>query len=284
MKPAIRIAFRKLDTAIHLRILDAERAGHVVACRPGCSACCHQHVWVLPVEGDAIAQHVRERLGADDLAEFIARAEFQLAQATTLSRRDFWAAQVPCCFLDVDRGECRIYDARPSQCRAHHSLGDAEDCGRRPATPKGLKLLNHGQALDEFAAITEGDRRAAKLLCRAFLDAASPTPRPVPRSSPSAGCVADYLLQTVALDHLWFVHEAHTDPEFARAIEGLRAISGLPYEDVRGSTPIEFMDRIVRAVRRAASSGLTKRQRAEARDALANVDAIVASYPCECPP
>jgi hypothetical protein len=88
-----------------------ERAG-ALACRAGCTACCHQRVAVLPAEADLIARHV----AAHDPGR---RARL----AAPRGPRD------SCPFLDC--GACTIYAVRPLRCRGVHSR-DATVCRKWP--------------------------------------------------------------------------------------------------------------------------------------------------------
>ncbi len=92
-------AFAARVTARHARAL---------ACRRGCSSCCHQHLSVLPVEFARVAEAVRA-LDDDARAAMAAR----LAGGVARARED------PRCPLLDDAGACRIYTARPLICRTH---------------------------------------------------------------------------------------------------------------------------------------------------------------------
>ncbi|MBL8697180.1 MAG: YkgJ family cysteine cluster protein [Alphaproteobacteria bacterium] len=96
----------------------AEEALGALACAPGCAACCHQHVAVLPVEAVAIA----DRLLADGAAtrDLQARVRDVAARVATMDRSSRRAARVACAFLDASEG-CAIYAVRPLRCRGVHS-------------------------------------------------------------------------------------------------------------------------------------------------------------------
>lgn len=80
--------------------------GDAVACKRGCSHCCHIAVGVPRQEAELIG----ERIGRKPLhAE--ARTHFE----------DFdWGYHNPCAFLRD--GECSIYEHRPLACRVHYSV------------------------------------------------------------------------------------------------------------------------------------------------------------------
>lgn len=80
-----------------------ERRAADVACRAGCSACCHAQLTVCDVE----AALARESLRALDEA-----ARDRLAARLTEPRAD----RDPCVMLELD-GRCAIYEGRPLVCR-----------------------------------------------------------------------------------------------------------------------------------------------------------------------
>jgi Fe-S-cluster containining protein len=99
-----------------------------IACAPGCAACCHQHVAVLPIEAVAIAQ----ALAADPDPARRHRLEASGARIGTMDAMTRRRARIPCAFLAAD-GTCGIYAYRPIRCRGVHArdaalcLGQTED-------------------------------------------------------------------------------------------------------------------------------------------------------------
>ncbi|HEU0153172.1 MAG TPA: YkgJ family cysteine cluster protein [Arenimonas sp.] len=77
-----------------------------LACRPGCSGCCHYPIGVMPIEADLIASRTGKRLLTGGPG----------ARTGTLVRQE----DTPCPFL-VDN-QCSIYDDRPMACRKHVAL------------------------------------------------------------------------------------------------------------------------------------------------------------------
>lgn len=98
--------------------LSTRYATHL-ACRPGCSACCHHHLSVFCVEGDSI----REAIGA--LPEAVRERIEQ--QAREVGDRESRGQAVACPML-VDE-MCAIYASRPLICRTQGLplLLEAED-------------------------------------------------------------------------------------------------------------------------------------------------------------
>lgn len=75
-----------------------------LSCAVGCSACCHQHLSVVPSEFRRIARAV---LATTD------GARAAIASRVAAGRDD------PRCPLLDEAGACRVYDARPMICRSH---------------------------------------------------------------------------------------------------------------------------------------------------------------------
>jgi len=101
-------------------------AGWGFACRKGCSWCCHgTKIHISAHEAILLAQTIRARPDCDTVRIRVREAATAFR---TLSPDERWAAQTPCPFLGAD-GACAVYEVRPIQCRACHSL-DAGSCER----------------------------------------------------------------------------------------------------------------------------------------------------------
>lgn len=111
------------------RIVDEMMAfnGDDVACKRGCSHCCHAAVLVPHAEAAVIGvqikrkpEQAKQRRNADDVP---------------------WGYDHPCTFLVND--ECSIYENRPTVCRVHYSLDvDALMCELTPPESKAVPFLN----------------------------------------------------------------------------------------------------------------------------------------------
>ena len=84
-----------------------------LACRSGCSGCCHRALTVFPVEAAAIRDHIAR----NGLPKRVAPADSGPPKVSPLTLLGSEDAR-PCAFLD-DLGHCRIYPARPLLCRSH---------------------------------------------------------------------------------------------------------------------------------------------------------------------
>lgn len=91
-----------------------------MACRRGCSDCCHQHLSVYAFEFERI-KHAVDRLQED-------------AKADLRDRLSVGASDPRCPLLD-ERGACRVYEARPTICRSHGLPIHVGDPPRRDVCP-----------------------------------------------------------------------------------------------------------------------------------------------------
>lgn len=106
--------------AVHRTIqphLDDTPAAHGLACRRGCSHCCHFPVGVTFPEAMRIAQVITDR---PELRETL-----RAAHTTTADKTWEQLVAVPCPMLRDDA--CAIHEARPMPCRALGS-SDAQAC------------------------------------------------------------------------------------------------------------------------------------------------------------
>lgn len=114
----------------------AERAGprKAIACRIGCSHCCH--AWVSARAPEIL--FVKRAIGAKQREEVRAAVEEAFAVTGTLDVAERSKIARPCPLLRDDR--CQVYGARPATCRTAVS-GDAAICAiafRPGADPIGI--------------------------------------------------------------------------------------------------------------------------------------------------
>ena len=110
--------------------------GHAVnvACKRGCSYCCHMQVEILPPEGFALAAWLRKNFDAARLAGVIARLRDNAARTREVGLEGRKRANMACALLGED-GACSAYEARPAQCRRFHST-DLAICKSSHAAPQ----------------------------------------------------------------------------------------------------------------------------------------------------
>ncbi|ARL25476.1 YkgJ family cysteine cluster protein [Burkholderia pseudomallei] len=99
-----------------------------VACKRGCSHCCHIAVAVTPDEAEAIGKRIGRKPH---------RAPLRKNPGAGFA----FGYHNPCTFLRS--GECSIYANRPLACRIHYSLDvDALLCELRPPQSSPVPLMN----------------------------------------------------------------------------------------------------------------------------------------------
>ncbi len=108
------------DDGMLIRIVDAamaeaaRRGGARVACRAGCTPCCHGPFEISAVDAVRIQRGISELAAKDAavVAELRSRAERWLPLEASGDADD-----EPCPALDSASGLCRIYEWRPLTCR-----------------------------------------------------------------------------------------------------------------------------------------------------------------------
>jgi Fe-S-cluster containining protein len=132
----VRKAFRSLmgsgfspvEIAGHMHLLvvaterDLIRFGEspeksLVACGPGCGACCVLNVAVLFPEAVAITWFLKRRFSSGEIEDLCEKLQELLIRTRWLDDEERLFARVPCAFLD-QRGNCMIHPVRPLLCRS----------------------------------------------------------------------------------------------------------------------------------------------------------------------
>ena len=131
-----------------IQAFEAFRDGGI-ACRVGCSFCCHLRVMVRPHEAIALYRELGSGIPKAQAAQVRQRVLDTAAQVRRLGPQAHAAARLPCAFL-VD-GSCSVYAARPLACAGFHSL-DRGRCEQdyRAATEAAI---HDGTAAAEGAGI-----------------------------------------------------------------------------------------------------------------------------------
>lgn len=126
---AILPVFQQVLEFLQTLVTQLEDGGEspLVACRSGCSFCCHSQVSIIPIEALLMAGFVvAEFTGSQvrSLQDRIVRAR-SLTAGKSPSQVYAMKKDLPCIFLDG--GRCGVYTARPSICRSWNSF-DAAAC------------------------------------------------------------------------------------------------------------------------------------------------------------
>lgn len=98
-----------------------------VACKSGCSYCCHSQVNIIPIEALLISAFIKTDFSSTQISALnaeIAR-NHTLTTGKTLEQVYTLKNDLPCLFLM--EGKCSIYRMRPSICRSWNSF-DSEAC------------------------------------------------------------------------------------------------------------------------------------------------------------
>ncbi|MFS2106120.1 YkgJ family cysteine cluster protein [Ralstonia sp. Ralssp135] len=138
MNSGARPKLRKIYALVD-KLVDA--AGPFVACRRGCSDCCHINVNITEVE----AQLIEEQTG---------RGYKRLSTPVRHPADKFTG--VPCPFL-AD-GACSIYSVRPFMCRHHLSFNlNAYWCAPERAHLAEMPMVSFGAAKEAHRSVTRLD-------------------------------------------------------------------------------------------------------------------------------
>lgn len=144
-------------------VVDATVRGHALglACKPGCSYCCHLRLEVQPAEAFAIAAWVRRHFAPARLDALLGRLRDNAARTKAMGVEARKRTNMACALLGAD-GTCGAYDVRPAQCRRYHSL-DVTACATFHADPTNETLespLNPALAHNAAVIITQAQHGA----------------------------------------------------------------------------------------------------------------------------
>lgn len=114
--------YGRIDSAIS----SAEAHSHQqVACKAGCSYCCHLKIEAFANEVLLIRQHVLTHFTPELTRLVMQQAQQNVQLAKKMDRVTRLHTNMKCAFLQDN--QCSIYPVRPTNCRTHHAL-DANVC------------------------------------------------------------------------------------------------------------------------------------------------------------
>jgi Fe-S-cluster containining protein len=118
------------------RIASAPDVG-TLACRAGCTWCCHFSVDVRAVEVFSILEFVERTFTAEEKARVYAEVRTNSAALRNLGEMERMRRNVKCPFLN--EGRCTVYAARPQTCRNYHATNVA-GCQQSYEDPDNLDI------------------------------------------------------------------------------------------------------------------------------------------------
>lgn len=118
------------------RIASAPDVG-TLACRSGCTWCCHFSVDVRAVEVFGIVDFVEQTFTPEDKARVYAEIRANSAALGNLDEFERMRRNVKCPFLS--QGRCTIYPVRPQTCRNYHATS-AVGCQQSYEDPNNLDI------------------------------------------------------------------------------------------------------------------------------------------------
>lgn len=96
-----------------------------IACRKGCSACCHTLTEITVLDAMELAQELKARRTPEEITALRKKTEELGAAVAELSREEKFIQRIACPLLDDNL--CTVYEARPVVCRSYFST-DLEIC------------------------------------------------------------------------------------------------------------------------------------------------------------
>ncbi|WP_129642867.1 YkgJ family cysteine cluster protein [Peristeroidobacter agariperforans] len=108
-----------------------------LACRAGCTWCCHFSVDVRAVEVFSILDFVERSLPAAEKARIYVEVRTNSAALQGMDDMERMRRNVKCPFLSA--GRCSIYEARPQTCRNYHAT-DVVGCQQSYEDPDNLEI------------------------------------------------------------------------------------------------------------------------------------------------
>ncbi|HEY5760864.1 MAG TPA: YkgJ family cysteine cluster protein, partial [Steroidobacter sp.] len=108
-----------------------------LACRAGCTWCCHFSVDVRAVEVFSILDFVVRSLPADEKSRIYSEVRANSAALKGMDEMERMRRNVKCPFLSA--GRCSIYEARPQTCRNYHAT-DVAGCQQSFEDPDNLEI------------------------------------------------------------------------------------------------------------------------------------------------
>jgi hypothetical protein len=149
----------KADRKFESTFDDLRKKGASVACKSGCSFCCHLRVTVSPPEAIALFRYLRSQVPASLAQEIEQRVLANSEQIAHMTDEQNLSTNVKCAFLV--EGACSAYRARPMACALHHSL-NVDACEHLYENPSDLSVgIRKLKVIEDTMAATHAGMRQA---------------------------------------------------------------------------------------------------------------------------
>lgn len=99
---------------------ESKQNGDTLACRKGCSYCCHHRVSAPAQEVLTLVERI-EGLPAPQRAAVVEKVSRNAERVESMDGQTAFRTPMPCALLG-ENNACSVYDDRPSKCRQYHSL------------------------------------------------------------------------------------------------------------------------------------------------------------------
>jgi hypothetical protein len=130
----------RIDVLIEQALGFFQKEGEGLACRAGCSFCCHLRVMVYPHEAIALYRYLGSRMPKELAQQVRLRI---MENAAKSSGEDHGVAKKTACAFLID-GKCSAYEVRPGACAGYHSTSwerCEESFNATSDSPGGIPML-----------------------------------------------------------------------------------------------------------------------------------------------
>jgi Fe-S-cluster containining protein len=153
---ASRIIYKNIDSLNISLLENARKQGITIACKEGCSWCCHQAVYVITPELEYLASYIKHSFSEEIKDKIYKRANEKYRVTKKLGKEKLHKHKSPCPLL-FD-GKCIAYDARPMACRIYLS-SKVSTCE---------EFYNNPENKENYPALMEFPLQAGRMINEGF--------------------------------------------------------------------------------------------------------------------
>ena len=146
------------DGLIDSLLSEAKRRDVNVACKKGCSWCCHQPVYAVSHEFHFLWQFMKLNMNEAERESVVQKAFDAYRKRSRLSDEEINNSKMPCPLLK--NGACSVYEARPMACRIYLSMS-ALSC---------KTFFDYPEDKSNFPALLEFPLRAGQMMNEGFTE------------------------------------------------------------------------------------------------------------------